>query len=105
MRGVTAAVSLSSHTHAQASYLLHIRLSHVNVGVHLVEVMLSPIRFFTVPLESSLTLKETQRNLPQIEVNLDNMHILFYLEELSVGAEFFKSIRSIIILLYNTAVT
>lgn len=40
------------------AYLFHVSLSHVNVSIHLLKVLLRSIRLFTVPLKSFFTLKK-----------------------------------------------
>lgn len=46
------------------TYLFHVGLSHVNVGVHLLKVLLCSVCLFTVPLELSFSLtKQRKSNL------------------------------------------
>lgn len=46
------------------TYLLHIGLGHVNVGVHLVKIMLGTIGFFAVSLKPTFALQETSSRVP-----------------------------------------
>lgn len=46
------------------TYLLYIGLSHVNVGVHLIKVMLGTVSFFAVSLKPAFALQETGNKVP-----------------------------------------